>query len=72
MMEIGCKDKSRNDIFTADDFNDMGRRVYWALISVFFGLTLGLLLNLNIVIIFIITLGVGMMNPDDRVKGRFP
>jgi hypothetical protein len=64
-------DKSPNIIFTKEDFDAMKRRIYWALISAMFALTLGLLLNLNLFIMFFILLAIGLLNPDDRIKGRF-
>lgn len=71
-VELDSLDQHHNNIFGKKNFEDMGRRVYWGLISAMFGLTIGLLSNSNIFIMFIIVLCVGVFNPDDRIKGKFP
>jgi len=62
---------SLTDIFTDEIIAKMERRIYWALISGMFGLTLYFLLNLNPIIMFCIILGIGFLNPDDIVRGKF-
>lgn len=62
---------SSTTIFTDEIITKMEKRIYWALISTMLGLTLGLILNINPYLMFVIILCIGFLNPDDRIKGRF-
>lgn len=58
---------STEPIFSEETVKKMEKRVYWAIISVLFGICFAFF-GMNPLLMFFSILFIGFLNPDDRLK----